>query len=355
MVTPTRPGRRANGEGLIRQRRDGRWEGRDLLPTGKPKAVYGKTQKDVRQKLQELRQQVREGRVAGTERQTVAQFLERWLEDVVRVKNAPKTRRDYEMIVRVHLVPALGRHPLHGLTAQHIQTWLNELGAHHAPRTVHYYRATLRAALNQAVKWRLIPYNPAAATEGPKQARKRIEAMSGERAREILAAFEGHQLEGLVTVLLATGMRPGEALGLCWADVDLDAGLLKVQTARSGQLKRESSWRMLVLPDVARRVLADRPRTDALVFPASAGGHQDGTTVLHQFQRRLKEAGLPKMTLYELRHGHATLQLTQGAGLREIMEQLGHTQISTTANIYTHIAPELRRKAAERIDRVFGQ
>lgn len=291
----------------------------------------------------------------GTERQTVAQFLERWLDDVVRVKDAPKTCRDYEMIVRVHLIPALGRHALGGLTAQHIQAWLNELGKTRAPRTVHYYRATLRAALNQAVRWRLIPYNPAAATDGPKQTRKRVEAMSGERARQILAAFEGHHLKGLVTLLLATGMRPGEALGLRWSDVDLTAGLVKVQTARSGQLKRESSWRVLVLPEIARRVLAELPHTDALVFPAPARGHRDGTTVLHQFQRRLREVGLSKMTLYELRHGHATLQLTHGASLREIMEQLGHTQIATTANVYTHIAPELRRKAAARIDRVFGE
>jgi hypothetical protein len=146
--------------------------------------------------LYPLRQQVRDGRVVGTERQTVAQFLERWLADVVRVKNAPKTVRDYEMIVRVHLVPALGRHPLGALTAQHVQAWLNDLARGHARRTVHYYRATLRAALNQAVKWRLIPYNPALATEGSYQAKKRFEAMSGQRAREILSAFEGHSLGG---------------------------------------------------------------------------------------------------------------------------------------------------------------
>jgi integrase len=96
------------------------------------------------------------------------------------------------------------------------------------------------------------------------------------------------------------------------------------------------------------------PAQARLIFPAPDGDHQDGTTVLHRFQRRLREVGLPRMTLYLLRHGHATLQLTQGAGLREIRAQLGYTQVSTTANIYTHIAPELRRKAAERIDRVFG-
>ena len=75
---------------------------------------------------------------------------------------------------------------------------------------------------------------------------------------------------------------------------------------------------------------------------------------LHQFQRRLKEKALPQMKLYDLRHGYATLELTNGASLREIMEQLGHTQISTTANIYTHVAPELRRKTAERMDKLFG-
>src|SRR3712207_3238023 len=94
-----------------------------------------------------------------------------------------------------------------------------------APSTITgYYRATFRAALNQAVAWKLIPFNPVEATEGPKQRKKRVMAMERETARSILAAFEGHHLEAFVTMLLTTGIRPGEALGLRWSDVDLAAG-----------------------------------------------------------------------------------------------------------------------------------
>ena len=178
--------------------------------------------------------------------------------------------------------------------------------------------------------------------------------MEADTARRLLAAFEGHDLECFVTMLLTTGVRPGEVLGLRWSDVDFAAGTMKIQTGRSGGLKRESAWRVLVLPEVFVRQLSELPRWSVLVFPARDGGHRDETTTLHQFQRRLKEVGLPHMTLYALRHGYATLELTNGASLREIMEQLGHTQISTTANIYTHVAPASRRKAAERMNRLFG-
>lgn len=345
--------KRANGEGMIRQRPDGLWEARIRIE-GKPKSFYGKTQKEVREKLQGIRQDVSEGRPVITDRLTVADYLDRWLTDVVAVKNAPKTAKDYEMIVRVHIVPTFGKTQLKSLAAPDIQRWVNALAKDHSPRTVAYYRACLRAALNHAVKWKLLAHNPAAVTEVPQQKKKRVEAMSRLQAKTTLAAFEGHHQETLVTLLLLTGMRPGEALGLTWHSVDFDEGVIRVQTARSGQLKRESAWRVLVLPEVVARQLKALPRHGELVFPTRTGKMQDGTTVLHQFQHRLADAGLPKMTLYALRHGHATLQLTGGATLREIMEQLGHTQISTTANIYTHVSAEVKRKSADRMNEMFG-
>lgn len=346
--------KRANGEGMIRQRPDGRWEARIRLPGGKRPSIYGDTQKEVRDKLLSVRGDIHEGRVVAPDKLTTGEFLNRWLEDVVRVKNAPKTARDYEMHVRVHIAPTFGKTPLRALNGADIQRWVNKLAKVHAPRTVQYYRSTFRTALNQAVAWKLIPYNPAVATEIPQQEQTEVEAMEASTARLILAAFEGHHLETLVTLLLATGMRPGEALGLRWSDVKIEAGYVEVKTARSGRLKRKTARRTLVLPNVVVSQLSATPKTSVLVFPTRTGGLKDGTTTLHQFQERLKECGLPKMRLYDLRHGYATLQLTSGASLREIMEQLGHTQISTTANIYTHVAPELMRKSAERMNRLFG-
>jgi integrase len=345
--------KRPAGEGMIRQRPGGLWEAR-VRQNGRQVSIYGKSQKEVRDKLQGLRADASEGRPIVASKLTVGEFLDRWLEDVVRVKNAPKTIVDYEMHVRVHIAPEFGRTLLKSLSGPDIQRWVNKLAKEHSPRSVQYYRSTFRIALNQAVKWKLIAHNPVLATELPTQRKREIEAMEAETARAILAAFEGHELEALVTLLLATGVRPGEALGLRWSDIDFNTGVMRIQTARSGQLKRESARRTLVMPEVVIWQLHDRPRFSVLVFPTRTGGLRDGTTTLHQFQKRLAEKGLPKMTLHELRHGHATLQLTEGASLREIMEQLGHTQISTTANLYAHVAPELRRKAAERMNKLFG-
>jgi integrase len=273
----------------------------------------------------------------------------------------PIMQNHYLLHVRAYIRPHLAKIALQRLTALDIQRWVNGLAASQSPRSVQYYHATLRAALNQAVKWRLLSFNPATAVELPRRQKKYIEAMEEETARQILAAFEGHDLECFVTMLLTTGVRPGEALGLRWSDVDIQgddvngwSGTVAIQTGRSGGLKTEGSRRTLDIPEVLIRQLCELPRRSVLVFPDCHGDHRDGTTILHQFQRRLKECGLPKMTLYALRHGHATLQLTEGASLREIMEQLGHTQISTTANIYTHVAKRLKSKSAERMDRLFG-
>jgi integrase len=284
--------KRASGEGMIRQRPDGLWEGRIRID-GKRPTVYGKTEKEVRDKLLAMRRNVSEGRPALPDRMTTGEFLDRWLTDAVRVKNDAKTIRDYERIVRVHINPTFGKTPLKSLSSPDVQRWINRLGSQPmkkgrggAPlssRSIHYYRATFRAALNQAAAWKLIPSNPVEATEGPKQRKKRVVAMERETARAILAAFESDHLEAFVTMLLTTGIRPGEALGLRWSDVDLTNGTMKIQTGRSGGLKRESAWRELVLPDVVINQLRAMERWSVLVFPDRDGGHRDETTVLHQF------------------------------------------------------------------------
>src|SRR5215207_29194 len=153
--------KRANGEGLIRDRPDGRWEAQIRLPGGVRKSIYGKTQKEVREKLLTVQNDMSDGRPVVSEKITVGEFLDRWLEDVVRVKNDAKTARDYEMIVRVHIKPVFGKTPLKSLSGADIQRWLNRLGCEPmkkgrtdeplSARSIHYYRATFRAAMNQAV------------------------------------------------------------------------------------------------------------------------------------------------------------------------------------------------------------
>jgi integrase len=200
------------------------------------KAVYGRTRKAVADRLPKLLQAAQDGTTIPNERQTVAQFLERWLEHK-RTRMRSRAWLTYEQTVRLHLVPGIGKIALGRLKSADIERWFDEhQSAGTGTRTIRYARTVLRAALNQARKWELVTSNAAALVEPPRHTAKQIRPLTPEQARELLAAAKGHRLGALVSVSTAVGLRIGEALGLRWADVDLDAGTLSVTQAieRSG-------------------------------------------------------------------------------------------------------------------------
>ncbi|CAA9560368.1 MAG: hypothetical protein AVDCRST_MAG73-3629, partial [uncultured Thermomicrobiales bacterium] len=160
--------RRGHNEGNIKQRTDGLWEARVSLPGGKRKSLYGKTRKDVQDKLRAALRDLDAGLDLGTARQTVGQFLDTWLADVVKPTLAPKTYESYAVMCRVHIKPGLGHHQLSRLTPQHVAALLKaKQDAGLSPRTVQYIRAVLRIALNRALKWQLVPRNVVTLTDSP--------------------------------------------------------------------------------------------------------------------------------------------------------------------------------------------
>lgn len=368
-------GRRGNREGSITHLADGRWQARVTLPDGRRKAYYGKTRREAAEKLQRGLADLQQGIPLPAERQTLAQFLSTWLEHVARPSVRPRSYERYAQLVRTHIVPALGRRPLAKLTAQDVQTFLH---AKHAaglsPRTVQYLHATLRAALGQAERWGLVTRNVARLATPPRVTRPEVQPLTLEQTRRLLDAASGDRLEALYTVAVALGLRQGEALGLRWQDVDLDRGQLSinVQLQRLDgrpQLtipKTARSRRTLVLPTVVAealrahkvRQLEERLAMGAawrgwehdLVFTTTIGTPLDARNVLRHFHALLERAGLPRMPFHTLRHTAATLLLAQGVDLRTVQQVLGHSQISLTANLYTHVLPILLRDAAQRMD-----
>lgn len=367
--------KRAHGEGLIRKRPDGRWEARLRVPGQEPKSIYGKTQKEVREKLQALREDVRKGVPVASEKPTLGQFLDGWLEDTVKKQNRPRTHESYQSLVRLHIKPALGKRPLAKLSPQEVQAFMNDKqDAGLSPRTVQYLRAVLRRALGQAVKWGLAPRNVAALTDPPRIEREEVAVWTPDEARAFLKDIRGHRLEALYTVALAIGLRQGEALGLRWSDVDLDAGVVRVRVQlqfidkkfRLVEPKTAQSRRTISLPPFAvtalrehrARQLQDRllagegwqGETWGLVFMTKRGTPLDGKNVTHRFQDWLKRQNLPRMRFHDLRHACASLLLAQGVHPRVVMEILGHTQIGMTMNTYSHVIPALQQEAAGRMD-----
>lgn len=366
--------KRANNEGSMRQRRDGLWEAR-VTVNGKQRSLYGKTRAEVSRKMREALRDTEHGLPLADERVTVSQYLSRWLETSVKPSVRPSTYQSYEMHVRVHLSPALGRTRLSHLTPHHVQDMMNRLlETGRSPMTVLHIRATLRKALGQAVKWGMIQRNVATLVDPPKASRYHVEALSPEDAGKILAAVKGHRLEALFTVALAVGLRQGEALGVRWEDLDLENAQLRVQQALqrvNGTLqlvepKSARSRRTIPLPGVAvaslrgHRALQHRERlaagdswTDSgLVFTTESGSPLDGPTVTRVLQRLLQAACLPRHRFHDLRHDCATLLLAQGVSMRVVMETLGHSQISLTANTYSHVVPALQRDAADKMNQV---
>jgi len=371
--------KRSNGEGSIFKRADGRWVGKvslgyDLVNHKRlRKVVYGKTRGEVRTRLTELQRKHDQGLTVNTKAQATSQFLTTWLNDVAKPNTRPSTYRSYEQIVRNHLIPGLGTYSLEKLTPQVIQSFLNAKAK--TGISVEHLRRVLRAALNQAVKWDLIVRNPATLVSPPKKEKYEFAYLEPEQAKKLFEAASHTRYEALFTVAISVGLRLGEALGLKWSEVDLEAGTLTVKH----QLQRVEGKLTLVEPKTARarRVVPlpsfaiealKKHRTRQLeerifnsdvwqeqnfVFTSTVGTPADPRNIRRTLETILQESGLPKVRFHDLRHTCATLLLAQGTDARTIMETLGHSQITLTLNTYSHVMPSLQRDAADRMDAVF--
>ena len=375
--------RRGNNEGSITQRKDGRWEGKVSLGyrsdgTRIRRSVYGKTKTAVRGELSRLIREHAAGMPVDVKRQTVAQFLETWLEDVAKKSVRPRTFNSYAMLVHRHIVPAIGRHQLEKLSPQHVQKMLNDKVADGlSPRTVQYIRAVLRRALGQALKWGQVSRNVATLVDPPKSEHHDITFMTPEQARMFLNTVRGDRLEALYSVALALGLRQSEALGLQWDNIDFANRTLSVRQSLQRinrqlvltSLKTARSRRVIPLPNNVLNALKEHRDRQSferktkgaawtndlnLVFTTPDGGPLDARAVVTQFKRYLSAAGLPNMRWHDMRHSCASLMLAKGIDARTIMETLGHSQISTTMNTYSHVIPDLQRQAADRMDELFG-
>lgn len=198
----------------------------------KAKAIYGRTRREVADALREALKAAEQGTLVANERQTVGEFLARWLRDVAQSRVRPRTYVTYEAAIAHYISPHIGPVRLSKLTPQHLQAWLGTLAAQCVSTgRQRYARVVLRNALNTAIRWRLISVNPATLIDAPRVTRKEIRPLTPEQARAFLAASKGQPLEGFFTVALSCGLRLGEALGLQWGDVDLEAGTLGVHRA----------------------------------------------------------------------------------------------------------------------------
>ncbi|MBX6378337.1 MAG: site-specific integrase [Clostridia bacterium] len=309
-------------------------------------------------------------------RQTLHDYLDEWLRVAAKPRVRERTYRDYEQLLRRYVRPALGSCRLAELSPVMIQdlyTRLTDQGL--SPRTVRYVHSVLHNALQQAVKWRLLPQNPAKAVDLPRQKRQEMSALSQEEANRFLAAAEGTPHYTLFLVAITTGMRPSEYLALQWKDVDLKAGTVSVRRTLTrdkafAEPKTARSRRVIrLLPSVVQALRAHRTRQVEerlaagaryqnldLVFATPEGRPLDERNLVRRhFKPLLRKAGLPEtIRLYDLRHTCATLLLAGGEHPKVVSERLGHASVTLTLDTYSHVLPDMQQTSVDILERLLA-
>jgi integrase len=366
----------------IYRRKDGRYEGRYTVhtPDGPVrKHVYDRKYKEAQRKLAEAMGDAARGITFDDENMTVSEYMERWLEDSAKGALGHRAYHNYRLQIRRHISPSLGRIKLSKLTAAHVQSlYAAKLRDGLKPSSVRYIHAVLHRGLEQAVRFSLIPFNPTARVDPPKVRQEEITPLDTAKAHVFLDAAKGDRFEALYIVSLTVGLRMGEALGLRWSDVDLDAKNLRVsrqlQRMRDGgglvfSEPKNASRRSVDLPQRAIEALISHRKRQAevrlkagavwadngLVFTSRFGTPLDAQNVVNRyFKPLLKRAGLPAIRWHDLRHTYATLLLARGTHPTYVQKSLGHASVQLTLDRYSHWMPSMGRNTAQGIDEALG-
>jgi len=369
-------GRARRGTGNLYQRRDGRWEGRLWVrgPGGSwtRRSYVGADKEDVARRLRAALVQRDGGSLpAATGRTTLRDFIDSWLpgiESTVR----PRTFVSYTQLLRDHIVPELGTVSLKKLGPQHVtrlHARMKDKGR--SAKTIANASAVLHLALETAVSWRLIPYNPASLVHPPRRARPEMKVLTAQQARHMVDAADvrNDPLATLWALALGTGARQGELLALRWGDLDTDHGRLHIQRSLiyvKGELnvtaepKTRSSSRTIHLSDglVARLLTHRKAEAEAalragrsydlagFIFSRADGMPLSNNIVSKAWRRAVVAAGLPPVRFHDARHSVATILLERGESARLVADLLGHSNVTTTLQTYAHSTPTQHQRAA---------
>jgi integrase len=379
---PARGRSRLNGEGTISgPRKDGRYVGAFYATTStgtrKRVYVYGRTREEAHDKLIEGQAKAARGIPVPAQSWKLGPYLDYWLEHVIKPTRRPATFALYEMTVRLHLTPALGKYPLKRLSVPILQTFLNsQLRAGVSVRNVHVMRQVLSAALSRAVREELIARNVARLVELPTWEPVAVVPWSAAEALAFLDAAAHDPLFPAFVLLLLYGMRRGEVLGLRWQDVDLGSQMIhvrqQIQRVRGelhiGPVKTRAGSRDLPLLGLARTALAarqDRQEADramlgsawadtGLVFTTRTGRPVEPRNLVRSFIRICDDNSIRKIRLHAIRHTTASLLKDLGVPARDTQIILGHAHVSTTQQIYTHVDEAARLDALTRLNKLLG-
>ena len=382
----TRKTQGAKGGGTIRQRPDGRWEARYTLGidpgTGKQiqKSVYGKTQKEVAQKLRQITAEIDAKTYVAPCKLSISEWMSIWAQDyLVGVKAS--TAYLYRRTIELYIDPHLGHIRLDALNAHTVQHFYNELAKPSKPdaaplsaKSIKNIHGVLHKALQQAVLLNYIRYNPTTACVLPKIVKKEIHPLTDQQTAQLLNLLKGSKYEIPLTVDLFTGLREGELLGLIWDCVDFEKGTILVnkqlrRSQRKGGTyyfsppKNNKSRTITPAPYVmkllqAQKVQQARQRLMAgpawedsgLVFTNEFGRYISYRAIFDSFKRIVKRIGLSDARIHDLRHTYAVNCIRAGDDIKTVQSNLGHATAAFTLDVYGHFTDDMRSVSAQRME-----
>jgi integrase len=374
--------RRNNGEGTIRYDRERkRWEARITteIIDGRQvrKKLTAKSKDELLEHLKQARKAVDEGLPAPDRRETVAKFLDGWLEHLAHTDRSSATVVNYTNVVNYYVTPKLGRVKLTELAPRHVEKMQRDILADgKSARTARLSRSVLRAALRHAERHGLVSRNAAALAEPVKAEHHEKETMTAAQVTKLFAAAAGGRDECALVLLVTLGLRRSELLGLQWSDVNAKAGTVRISRALKrtpaglevSETKTGGSERTLQLVPLAvkalkshkarqaeQRIKAGEHWTDGnWIFTHAWGGPIDPDNFRHRFVALCDKAGIGHWSPHAARHTAGSLMFEHGADLKVVSQALGHSSIRVTADVYAHLLPERSGEAAAAMARALA-
>ena len=380
--------RAAQGGGTIRQRPDGRWEARFTVGrdpgTGKQiqRSVYGSTQKEVRQKLAQAVAALDNGDYFEPSKMTLARWVEIWLEEYTGDKKY-LTVKHYKAQCRAHIVPSLGAVKLSELTTPQIQAFYNHLQREGlASKSVRNIHGILTKCLSTAVQVGYLRNTPASAVTLPKVVKKDIQPLTDEQVRDFLRVSAADEYEILLKVILFTGLRESEAIGLTWDCIDFKAGTVTICKQLQKRPLSDGGFTFAPLKNDKTRIIkpaasviallsrrwkeqteqrlrageawqgwqSAEERKAALVFTTLTGTNLSPQTVYNHYKKLSAQIGAPDSRVYDLRHTFAVLSLQNGDSVKTVQGNLGHATAAFTLDVYGHVSEKMKEDSAARME-----
>lgn len=341
------------------------------------------TKKEAQQSMIEKLREIQTGLLVDTTEMTVAEYMQYWLENYAKTSTRHTTFNVYVQRTNRYVISMIGRLKLKDLKAMHLQRMYADLlrdGAKYrtggiSPMTIRHIHGMMHKALENAVRWQIVPRNVAQMVELPRVEKKDTVVLTKDQVQDLVASAKDHELYILILLAVTTGMRYAEICGLPWTAIDLEKRTIHVRQQlvrtkgeyRLTEPKTKSSERIISLSEslVAplRRHKADQAQKKLLIGPSynrdglvccrpEDGQPYSATPVRRKFRNVLEKAGLPDIRIHDLRHTVATLLLEQGVHPKVVSELLGHANIGITLDRYSHVSMTMQKEAVDSLESV---